>query len=209
MKYLFCLLFFISTIVEGSPAVDSTYTLLISTWPSHAEIYVGERPSDFVNPAPSTTPLKLKLPLDSTLVRITLYKPDYADTTLDVQVKSPRDSYLMFMLQPETDASILEKQQEILDARNRHQWGRKIIWGSTLPFALSGIFALIAQHQFNDAETYADRIENSTIKTGNHFDELVENHTDKKKLGKDFRTYALTSLCIGSAFLVTGLILSF
>lgn len=194
---------------SGVYASDSTYTLLVSTWPSHAELYVGERPSNFETEAPFTTPAKLQLPLDSTTVRITLFKPDHVDTTIDIQVKSPRDSYVMLMLQPELDASVIEQQQRLLSKRNRNLWGKRIAWGSSIPLAISGIFAIIAEYQFNAAENYAKRIDNSTIRSGDNFDQMVQKYTDKKKSGKDFRNYAFASLCVGSTLLLTGLILSF
>ena len=69
-------------------AEDSTRTLTVSTWPSHADLYLGGRPSSFTKDADFETPARIDVPADSSTLRVTLFKPDYTDTTIDIHLKN-------------------------------------------------------------------------------------------------------------------------
>ena len=74
---------------------------------------------------------------------------------------------------------------------------------------VSGILAFFADREFNEAENYGDRIQNSAIRSGDNFDKLVDREASHRKSGKDLRKYAAVSLGAGALLLVTGVVLSF
>ncbi len=190
-------------------AEDSSRTLTVSTWPSHADLYLGRRPSSFTEVADFETPARIEVPADSSTLRITLFKPDYTDTTLDIHLKNQGDNYITLMLQPETDLMELDKQQSILSKREKFSAGKKFFIASAVPFMVSGILAFFADREFNEAENYGDRIQNSAIRSGDNFDKLVDREASHRKSGKDLRKYAAVSLGTGALLLVTGVVLSF
>ena len=190
-------------------AEDSSRTLTVSTWPSHADLYLGGRPSSFTEGADFETPARIEVPADSSTLRITLFKPDYTDTTLDIHLKNQGDNYITLMLQPETDLMELDKQQSILNKREKFSAGKKFLIASAVPFMVSGILAFFADREFNEAENYGDRIQNSAIRSGDNFDKLVDREASHRKSGKDLRKYAAVSLGAGALLLVTGVVLSF
>lgn len=206
MKLFLC--FFILSVSNlfAEEFQDSTFNLHVSSFPTHAELYIGERPSSFEIPGSLKTPVTLQIPSDSLWIRLTLFKTEFSDTTLDVSFKQKKgNQYLMIMLSPETNPFLLEKQQDILKKRNQREWGKNLIRTSSIPLIVSGIFAGFSAYYFNQTEQKAKRINNTWIRESSSFEKLVQNHRDDQKKGKSFRNASAVSLGISALLFSTGL----
>jgi len=187
---------------------DTIRTLHIATWPAHAEVFV-ESPPTPGHAAQRTTPYALEASQDSDWVRLYLFKPGFADTTLDVRIPHNQHSYLMVHLQPETDPSALDKQTEFLQTRSRHLWGFRLLWSSTLPALLAAGFAGVAEYHYQEADTYASRIEGSVFTDGENTRYAQQQFSQSVSNGKEAMNRAKWALAGSALLLATGFILTF
>ncbi|MBP5247308.1 MAG: hypothetical protein J6Z31_05550 [Fibrobacter sp.] len=190
-------IFWILTFYIGIFANDSTgisKTLRISTWPADAEIYVGERPKSFIEESEMKSPDSLKLSMEDSVVRITLFKPGYTDTTIDIHLKAPTKNFVWIELVEETDLDRLEWQEAILGKREGKKIGKIFFGTGFIPLALSGIFAGIAEYKFQNAEDTKEKIEKSLIREGDHYQKLQDDFKDSRQSGKNFRRASFISL---------------
>lgn len=187
---------------------ESARTLHVATWPAHAEVFV-EAPPTPGHAAQWTTPYALAIPQDSDWVRIYLFKPGYADTTLDVSIPQNQHSYLMVHLQPETDPSALDQQTEFLQIRTRHLWGFRLLWSSALPALLAAGFAGVAEYHYQEADTYASQIEGSVFTDGENTRHAQQQFSKSVSNGNESITRAKWALAGSALLLTTGFFLTF
>ncbi|MDR1759573.1 MAG: hypothetical protein LBR60_03495 [Fibrobacter sp.] len=203
-KMLFICAVWVSTVFGND--TDSTFRLHLSSFPSHAEVFLGERPASFARQSTLQTPVTLEIPRDSLLFRLTLFKMEFADTTLDVKFKRREgDQYLMIMLSPETSESKLERQQKILDQRRHREWGKNLTKVSAVPLLASLVFAGFSAYHFDQAEQKAKQINRTWIRENNSFNQLTNEFHGEKKKGKDFRNYAAVSLGLSLLLFSAGI----
>ena len=195
---LFCFIFCLTANIF---AADSTKTLRISTWPAGAEIYLGNRPESFIQNAEMHSPDSISLSPNDSTVRVTVFKPGYADTTLDIHLKSQTKNFVWIELQEESDLDKLEWQEAILNKRENRRTGKLLFFAGTIPLALSGTFFGLAEWKFHQADDTRKKIDNSLIREGKHFQQLQKDFHDDKKSGRNFRTAAFVSLGISAALL--------
>jgi len=180
-------------------AADSTSnrlikTLRISTWPAGAEIYMGNRPKSFIEESKLKSPDSLNLAVEDSILRITLFKPGFTDTTIDIHLKDPAKNYVWIELVEETDLDRLEWQEAILGKRENKHIGKILFRTGFIPLALSGIFAGIAEYKFQSADDKREEIEKSLIREGAHYQKLQDDFKDTRQSGKNFRTATFISL---------------
>ncbi len=202
------ILFLLAATLSASDPSDSTRTLRISTWPSGAELYIGNRPASFARKAPFRSPHELRLESADTVVRATLFKPGYSDTTLDIHVADFPHSFAWIALE-EADLYKIELQEQILDRRKNRQVGKILFASSLVPLALAGTFAAIAESRFQDAEKARKKIENSVIREGKAYRSFERTFSNAKESGKNYRTAAIVSLGFSALFLVSAVIFYF
>lgn len=180
-------------------AADSTAnhfakTLRISTWPAGAEIYVGKRPTSFLTKSEMISPDSLNLTAADSTLRVTFFKPGYADTTIDIHLKAPTKNFVWIELVEETDLDRLEWQEAILNQRENKRIGKILFGTGFIPLALSGVFAGIAEYKFQSADDTRKKIEKSLIREGDHYQKLQDEFKDTRQSGKNFRTATFISL---------------
>ncbi len=203
-KMLFIFAVWVSAVFGNDS--DSTFRLHLSSFPSHAEVFLGKRPASFARKSTIQTPVTLEIPKDSLLFRLTLFKMEFADTTLDVKFKHREgDQYLMIMLSPEESESKLERQQEILDQRRYREWGKNLTKVSGVPLLASFVFAGFSAYHFEQTKKKAEQINNTRIRENDSFKTLTNDFHDEKKKGKDFRNYAAVSLGISLLLFSAGI----
>ncbi|MCK9181967.1 MAG: hypothetical protein M0P13_03685 [Fibrobacteraceae bacterium] len=205
MKFFAAILLALSFAV----AADSTRTLHISTWPSKAEIYSGTRPDDFKTKADKESPDTLIIAPNDSIIRITLFKYGYSDTTMDIHLRAPKDNYIWIVLKEEPDMAKFDIQQEVFNTRNRQAKGKILFFGSFIPLALSGTLAGLAQLEFNKAERDKDKIESSTIQSGQKFENFEDRFQKERDNGRDLKKGAAISLGIGFIMLAASAIFYF
>lgn len=194
--------------LSASDISDSARTLRISSWPIGAELYLGNRPGSFVRKSPIKSPHEIRLGNSDTTVRVTLFKPGYSDTTLDIRVSAFPQNFTWIELE-EADLDRIESQEKILDRRKDRQTGKILFVSSLLPLSLSGTFAVLSQIRFQDADRAREKIEKSVIRKGERYRTFEKEFSDAKKSGKDFRTAAAVSLGFSALFLVSAVIFYF
>lgn len=208
MKKVFGFLCFFVSMLLASDFPDSTRTLRISSWPLGAELYLGERPASFVRKSSIKSPHNVPLGSSDSIVRVTLFKPGYSDTTLDIRVSASPQSFAWVELE-EADLDKIEIQEQILDRRKDRQIGKILFASSLLPLSLSGTFAAISSHRFRDADRTRKKIESSVIREGEEYRTFEKKFSEAKKSGKDYRTAAAVSLGFSALFLVSAVIFYF
>lgn len=199
----------ICLLLQVFAAADESRSLRLSTWPSHAEIYVGSRPESFAKKSSMTTPEEIPLSEGDTSLRVTFFKPGYSDTTIDIKISLPGKNFLWVELSEESDLDRLDWQNEILEERERKRWGKRFFFSGILPFALSGAFAGIAEWNFQSAENDKRFLEKSLIRSGDNFQSRKEDFHDKRERGEHFRTAAFVSLGIGALLWASAAIFTF
>jgi hypothetical protein len=180
-----------------SLAADSTAvskSLRISTWPAGAEVYLGDRPSNFIEASERHSPDSLSLTAEDSVVRVTFFKPGYVDTTLDIHLKAPSKNFVWIELVEETDLDRLEWQETILHKRENKKIGKILFYSGFGPLALAGVFAGLAEYNFQSADDSRQKMEKSVIREGEHYQKLQDDFKDSRESGKNFRTGALVSL---------------
>ncbi len=208
MKKVFGFLcFFVATLSAGDFS-DSAKTLRISSWPLGAELYLGERPGSFVRKSSIKSPYDFRLENSDSIVRVTLFKPGYSDTTLDIRVTASPQSFAWIELE-EADLDKIEIQEQILDRRKKRQIGKILFASSLLPLSLTGTFAAISALRFRDADRAREKIENSVIREGEEYRSFEKKFSDAKKSGKNYRAAAGVSLGFSALFLVSAIIFYF
>ncbi len=208
MKTVLRILGILVATLSAGDLPDSARTLRISSWPSGAELYLGDRPGSFVKKAPLGSPCEIRLGRSDTLVRATLFKPGYSDTTLDIRIADFPRSFAWIELQ-EADLDRIELQEQILDRRKNRQVGKVLFASSLVPLALAGTFAALSEAHFHDAEKARKKIENSVIREGDAYRSFERKFSDAKESGKNYRTAAAVSLGFSALFLVSAVIFYF
>ncbi len=206
MKFFLWIFSVCSLLFAEAPA---TKTLRISTWPSDAEVYIGERPESFVQKSNRTTPQEIPVSDSDSLIRATFFKPGFADTTIDIQLSAPGKNFVWIELSEESDLDKMEWQKSILQEREKKWTGKILFFSGILPFALSGTFAGLAEWNFHKADEAKESLEHSVIQNGDHFQKWENDFHDKKESGKNFRTAAIVSLGIGALLWTFAAIFTF
>lgn len=206
MKFLLWILTLCPFLFAGESA---TKTLRISTWPSDAEIYIGERPESFVRQSRLVTPQEISVSDSDSLIRATFFKPGFADTTIDIRLSAPGKNFVWIELAEESDLDKMEWQKSILQEREKKWTGKILFFSGILPLALSGTFAGLAEWNFHKADEAKESLERSVIQDGERFRKWENDFHDKKESGKNFRTAAIVSLGVGALLWTFAAIFTF
>ena len=89
--------------------------LHISTNPSGTDAFVNTGNPDFSKDPDYRLPDFIPVAPEDSLVRVTLFKPEFKDTTLKVTLSDKDTSYLIVALQPAFSENLLEEQQQQLN----------------------------------------------------------------------------------------------
>lgn len=200
-----CLFVFSSLYAKDSLQVH------FSSWPAHADIYIGSRPTSFSKKASFSTPATIKLAQDTPSVTITLFKANYADTTLDVKIipNINNEAFLFVLLSEELNEKKLNIQKRELAARTRRTYGQKLLW-CTIPAAVATIVnGFILQHHINEANATSKKVDRILIRQTDEFKSLKNDSRHHTHLAENFKNGTLFSAGATALFLVVGFTLSF
>ncbi len=190
-------------------AQESPKYLHISTNPSYAEAYVGSMRARIASNPDVDLPGFIKVPAGESSILVTIFKPGYKDTSIAVTLSQADTSYLIVSLTPSYDDEHLQYQQKALMHRSRRNIGHKLIAISAVPLIASGITALIASNEIDEANSKKDIIEKSLIREGKEYEANQESFKDHRKKANTSRNIAIGTLVAGGIFLGCGIVLSF
>lgn len=186
--------------------------LHISTIPSDADIYVNQlRPDHRKNPhavSPSFIPITSEISQDDEII-VSLFRPEFTDTTIKVKLSAKDTSYLIVSLRPNYDENLKEEQEKILKKRYNRNFGKKMIFASAIPFAISAISGIVTWNQISQAEDAKKKIENSPLGSEESIqknEEKFKQHRDNANAGKIITN---TGISLGASLLAVGIVLQF
>lgn len=190
------------------PEVSSKY-LHISTNPSGGDVYLGEIHPDFASQPDYILPSFIEVPAGESHILVTLFRPDFRDTTINVRLSEKDTSYLRVAYTPIEDEELLNDREGILAHRSRRAFGHRLIIASAVPLIASGISALIATYEIDKANDKKKSIENSFIQNKKQIANKVKAYNDYRDKAKTARTATFSTLIAGGIILSAGIILSF
>lgn len=201
---IFCLLLLTSLFAEES------IQLHLSSWPLNADVYIDARPNSFSQNPKYETPVTISLPQDSSQVLITLFKKDYADSSINVKlIPNKQDVFLNVMLKQEYNEKVLQQQKEDLQKRAKKNYG-KLSFLAAIPASVATIVnAVILQYHIQKAEDLSDEIDKTLIRQNNHFKSLKDDFQHHTHHATNFKRGTLISAGVTSLFLIIGCTLSF
>lgn len=190
------------------PEASSKY-LHISTNPSGGDAYLGEIHPDFASQPDYFLPAFIEVPAGESQILVTLFRPDFRDTTINVRLSDKDTSYLRVSYTPIDDVEIMEERESILARRSRRAFGHRLIIASAVPLIASGISALIATYEIDKANNKKKSIESSFIQNKKEISDKLKDYNDYRDKAKTARTATFSTLIAGGIILSAGIILSF
>ena len=183
--------------------------LHVSTNPSGADLYVENAHPDFSRNPDYRIPAFVSVPLDKDQVLITLFRPDFRDTSINVTLSQKDTSFLIVALAPAFDETFLQEQQADLNHRSRRNLGHRLMIASIVPLAASAIAAGVAAYEIGKANDSKKSIENTVITSGDNYRQEQKDFEEYRDNAKTAKKTALVSLVAGGIVLSVGLFLSF
>lgn len=212
MKNLIKIIFSICLAVTALWAEDmeaSSKYLHISTNPSGGDVFLGEIHPDFADQPDYILPTFIEVPAGESHILVTLFRPDFKDTTINIQLSDKDTSYLRVAYTPIDDIELVEDREGILAHRSRRSFGHRLIIASAVPLIASGISALAATYEIDRAKDKKKSIENSFIQNKKEISNKLKDYNDYKDKAKTARTATFSTLIAGGIILSAGIILSF
>lgn len=204
-RFLFILVLFCSISMADECA---TKYLHIATNPSVVDIYTGNIQTDFADKPNYTSPSFIPVPCRQDEIIVSLFHPEYADTTISVTLSEKDTSYLIVALRQIFDESKIQEKQKILSHRARRSLGKNLIKISIAPFAIGAISAAITAYNIGKADDEKKIISNSRI-AGDSYQNARRNFKDYRRTAKMARVSTGIFLATGLTVLGTGIVLSF
>lgn len=214
MKKIIFILMFIAGFIQAQEIQENVPQryLHVSTIPGNADIYINQlHPNHKKNPqasSPVFIPVTSENSQDNEIL-ISLFKPEFADTTIRVKLSAKDTSFLIVSLRPNYDKALQEEQEKILKKRYNSNFGKKMMIGSAAPFVVGAISGIIASNQLDKANEAKKKIENSPLADkatlAKHQSDFKQ-HRDNADIGK---TILNVGVSLGALLLAVGIILQF
>ncbi len=183
--------------------------LHVSTNPSGADLYVGDAHPNFSKNPDYRIPAFVPVPLDKDQILITLFRPDFRDTSINVTLSQKDTSFLIVALAPAFDETFLQEQQADLNHRSRRNLGHRLMIASIVPLVASAIAAGVTAYEINKTNDCKRNIENTVITSGDNYQQDKKDFKEYRDNAKAAKKTALVSLVAGGVILSVGLFLSF
>lgn len=204
MKTLLALLLFLTAVLHAT----EERILHVSAWPPNSEVYVGEGRPDYSNEPDYVTPASVKIPRADTSVRITLFKQNFNDTTLDVSLPKLDEAHIMVIMNEEADPEIVEQQERAIARRTHKKIGTAMMFASIIPFGVAAFTAVKNELANRDADDLKDELSKHKIES-EETSRLKEKLGDKRKAARTYRNATFGCLGAGVAILGVGFYIRF
>lgn len=182
--------------------------LHVSTNPSTVDLFTGAYPPDFANRPDYVTPAFIPIPEGKESITVSFFHPDYADTTINITLSESDTSFIIVALRQTYDDEKLAAQQDMLKHRNRRNLGYVLRWSSIIPFAISGISAIVTLYDISKAKDNKRAMENTRFKN-ERYDAHMQDFKDYRGSAKTAKTVSKVFFGTGLLFLTAGFVLSF
>ncbi|MCQ2105781.1 MAG: hypothetical protein MJZ26_08325 [Fibrobacter sp.] len=193
-------------------AEEPKRVLHVSTIPGKTDIYLGNIHPDHSDLPNYRSPSFIEISdndLENGRVLISLFKPEFRDTSIYVAL-SPKDtSYLIVSMTPVYESSVIEDQNRELSKRSRRSFGHKIMLSSIIPFVVSGAAGLITFYEIDQANKAKKNIEETVVSSGDKLKQTQSDFRDYKDNAKLAKKTAIAGAITGLAMLSIGFVLSF
>ncbi len=186
--------------------------LHVSTIPGNADIYLNELNPDKANNPPHTSPAYIPITGENAQnndILISLFRPEFRDTTIHVTLSAKDTSFLIVSLKPTYDDILLDEQQRILAKRSRRNVGHVLMYSSIAPFVAGAASCLYTLYEIQRAEDTKSAIEKTVIGDEESFNKKKSDFNDYRDNAKVGKTVTLTGLVAGASLLAIGFALSF
>lgn len=177
--------------------------LHVSAWPPNSEVYVGEEQPDYSNEPDYVTPASVKVPRADSSVRITLFKQNFNDTTIEVKLPKLDEAHLMVIMNEETDPEIVARQERALARRTHKKIGAAMMLASIVPFGVAAVTAVKNELANSDAEDLKKELSKHKIES-EETSRLKEKLGDRRKAARTYRNATFGCLGAGAAILGVG-----
>lgn len=182
--------------------------LHVSAHPANSEIYVTESYPDFSKKAEYISPAAIPVDYEAPSIRITLFKPGFRDSTIEVSIPRLDESYLMVMLQEETRDHVLEEQEKAMTKRTHRVASNWILLGSLIPYGFAVTSAILNKNANDNAEDIRKKLSNHKIES-EKTRQLESDFRDERRSARNYRKATLWGAGVGTAILALGLYLRF
>lgn len=182
--------------------------LHIATNPSVVDIYTGSIQNDFADKPNYTSPSFIPVACSQTEILVSLFHPEYADTTIKVSLSDSDTSYLIVALRQIYNEQKIQENRKTLAHRTRKNIGKTLMKISIAPFTVSAISAAITAYNISKADDQKKIIRNSRIKD-KRFNDARKDFGDYRHQAKMARVSTGVFLATGLTVLATGIVLSF
>ncbi len=212
-KILVLLLFCICSVFcqEPQKTVSKKY-LHISTIPSNADVYINElKPDHSKNPQATSS---MFIPIDEKEIEdnhvlVSLFKADFNDTTIQVTLSDKDTSYLIVSMRPNYNENLKNEQEKVLKKRYNKNFGRKMIFGSFIPLAVSAVSGIITYNEIDKAKTIKKKMEKNLLGNNDDFSQAEKNFKIHRDKAETAHTVMNVGVSLGLSLLAVGIILSF
>lgn len=194
---------------DTTATLDQTRYLHISTNPSFADVYVNNTKPDYASNPDYTLPGFIPVPAGESNILLTLFRPEFADTTINVTLSQKDTSYLIVALRPLYNKQISEEQYSELSHRNRRSIGHNLLFASIVPFVASGISALVSWYNIEQANDKKDDIDKTLFHDSEQYQNDYDKFTDYRDNARQAKNLAKIGLICGGIVFAAGLVLSF
>lgn len=205
MKKLILLLLVFTTL-----GFCQTRYLHVSTIPAKADIFIGNTAPDYSKFPDYTSPAFIPVDSSENQILIAIFHPEFVDTLISVNLPTQKDtSYLIVSLKPSYDERQVKRQQKMLTRRNRRNMSKGIMLSSVVPLAVAATSTAISMYQINQAEDARKILKNSSIASGDKYNEAKRDFKDSRSTAKTAKKVAIGSALGAALLLSAGFIISF
>lgn len=197
------------TSATADSAVATTKYLHISTNPSHADVYINNiKPKHYKEPD-YKMPGFIPVPAGESSIMVSIFRPEYADTTINVTLSQKDTSFLIVALRPHYDDKKTDDQYSDIARRGRRKIGHRLLIASIVPFTVSGIAAAVAHYNIGRAEDKKDELKGAIFPEGAQYQKAYDKFTEYRDNADKAKNVTKAGLILGGIVLTTGIIFSF
>ena len=211
-SFLFFLVLLFGTLVYAENADSTTIQekyLHISTNPSHADVYINTAKPSHASSPDYTLPGFIPVPAGESSILVSIFRPEYADTAIQVTLSQKDTSFLIVALRPNLDESVTEKQYGELAHRSRRKVGHRLLIASIVPFVASGIAAAVSYYNIERANSKKDDIDDALFYDGDAYKQSFDDFKNCRDNARKAKNVMNFGLILGGIVVTTGVILSF
>lgn len=209
IKFLFLIFFVATSLFAQTGEGENPRYLQITTTPAGADVYLNTATPNHARRPDFELPGYIRVPEGERSILVSLFRPEFADTAINVNLSKKDTSYLVVTLRPHYDETLSREQYSELSHRNRKSIGHKLLWTSAVPFLASGIAALVAHYEIGRANDAKEEIEESLIHSGKKYKQMNKDFKDARKSADRAKDVAKFGLILGGSIFAVGLVLSF